>query len=55
MAFEREAAKEDKPEKVEEKRGKLQEKIDTANKKFERKISEENERFDEKREKILSR
>ena len=51
--FLREHAKEDKQEKVGEKRGKLQEKVDKAYATFEEKVAEENKRFDGKRDKIL--
>ncbi len=53
--FEREAAKEDKAEKIEEKRGKLQKKADEAYDKFDEKVAEANKNYDEKREKILSK
>lgn len=53
--FEREAAREDKPEKVKEKRAKLKEKATKAYDKFERKVDEENRRFDKKRDKIVEK
>ena len=53
--FQREAGKENKVEKIKEKRIKLQKKVDTAYANFEEKIGEENRRFDEKRHHILSK
>jgi hypothetical protein len=53
--FRRDAFKEDKPEKIREKRFKLQQKVDDAYAKFREKIYEENRRFDEKRDHILSK
>ncbi len=51
----REAAKEDKPEKVREKGEKLEEKVNEAYAKHEEKMDEENRRFDEKRNKIINK
>ena len=53
--FEREAAKADETEKIEEKRGKLQEKADEAYEMFDETVAEANEKYDAKREKILSK
>ncbi len=53
--FEREASKEQKREKISEKRRKLRGKVDRAFAKFEDKIAEANETYDEKREKIMSK
>jgi len=53
--FRREAAKEDKRDKVNEKRRKLEAKVDGAYAKFSEKVDEENRRFDEKRDKIVDK
>ena len=51
--FRREAAKEDKRDKISKKRKKLREKVDKAYRKFEEKLAKENARFDEKQSKIM--
>ena len=51
--FRREAAREDKVEKVREKRGRFHETVDHAFDVFEEKVAEENARYDEKRDQIL--
>ena len=53
--FAREAAQEDKPEAIEDKRAKFQEKVDTAYAWFQEKIGTENARFDSKRRSILEK
>ena len=54
-ASEREARKEGKVDKVQEKRGKLRRKVDKAYAKFDQKLAEENRRFDDKRARILEK
>ena len=53
--FEREAARENKPEKLKEKRAKLKEKATKAYDKFREKVNKENRRFDKKRDKIVNK
>jgi biopolymer transport protein ExbB/TolQ len=53
--FRREAAKENKRDKVNEKRRKLETKVNEAYAKFSEKVDEENRRFDEKRDKIIDK
>ena len=53
--FRREAAKENKRDKINEKRRKLEAKVDEAYAKFSEKVDEDNRRFDEKRDKIIDK
>lgn len=55
VEFKREAAREDKPEKVMEKRHKLERKVEAAYTKFNDKIAAVNTRSDDKRDRILSK
>jgi uncharacterized membrane-anchored protein YjiN (DUF445 family) len=52
--FQRESENEDKPDKIKEKRAKLEWKVDKAYDKFNRKVEKENSRYLEKRDRILS-